>query len=261
MGDGSVYRRKPELGAFADRALRQVQHLVGAVGELLVPPQCPGCGGTGEHVEHRKSGGLCPQCKVQLQQVPRRFSPRASLRAPAWTCGPYAGAHRGIILSAKERGSRRAREIMGAVIGAALGNLAAVGVIMPPLITPIVLIPAPTRRGSARRRGGDPVTLACEFAAATMCGVEVLSLVQTQASTKDSAELGASQRRANLSGRILPNVTAGSEKHAQLRQLCESATVVLVDDVATTGATASETELVLASLGVRLDLVLVVSRA
>ncbi|OFU56385.1 hypothetical protein HMPREF3122_04080 [Corynebacterium sp. HMSC11H10] len=47
----------------------------------------------------------------------------------------------------------------------------------------------------------------------------------------------------------------------KLRQRCAQVTVILVDDVATTGATAAETELVAASLGIRIDMVLVLARA
>nr|WP_205570475.1 ComF family protein [Corynebacterium lactis] len=193
--------------------------------------------------------------------MPVRFSPRAPVRARAWACGAYAGAHRGIIIAAKERGSHRARELMGMVVLAALRRLVAQGEVMPPSITPIVLVPAPTRRASARQRGGDPITLACAFAARQEPGVVVVPVVRTESSTKDSSELGAQQRRANLSGRIVPIVGVGSKKLSEVRQLCSDATVVLVDDVATTGATAAETELVLASLGVRVDLVVVVARA
>jgi len=94
---------------------------------LVIPETCPVCG---------CSGTLCRDCKDDLQQPPVRFSPRAALRAAAWTCGPYSGARRHLILSAKERGSGEARRIMGAVFAAAVRRLASDGHIMPPEITP-----------------------------------------------------------------------------------------------------------------------------
>lgn len=219
---------------------------------LVVPESCPGCG---------RSGPLCRACKDELQQPPVRFSPRASVRAAAWVCGPYSGARRQLILSAKERGSGDARRIMGAVFAAAVRRLAFEGTIMPPEITPIVLIPAPTRPSSRRQRGGDPVTVACDYAASQLPQTSVLPLVFTDEHTRDSAELGAAQRRRNLSGQIVPFVKYRAGISPQLRKHCAEATVILVDDVATTGATAAETELVAASVGVRLDAVLVLARA
>ena len=219
---------------------------------LVVPETCPVCG---------CSGPLCRGCREDLQQPPVRFSPRAALRAAAWACGPYSGARRHLILSAKERGSGEARRIMGAVFAAAVRKLASDGNIMPPEITPIILIPAPTRLSSRRQRGGDPVTIACDFACSQLPASSVLPLVCIDEHTRDSAELGASQRRRNLSGRIVPLTHFHRGISNKLRKQCAKSTVILVDDVATTGATAAETELVAASLGIRIDMVLVLARA
>lgn len=239
-------------GRYSHDALRVLYDVASETIGLVVPETCPVCG---------RSGVLCPSCKEELQQPPVRFSPRATLRAAAWTCGPYAGARRQLILSAKERGSGEARRIMGAVFAAAVRRLASEGQIMPPEITPIILIPAPTRPSSRRRRGGDPVTVACDFAAGQLPSTSVLSLVYTDECTRDSAELGAAQRRRNLSGRIVPVAKYRAGIGSYLRKQCSEATVILVDDVTTTGATAAETELVVASLGIHIDLVLVLARA
>lgn len=219
---------------------------------LVVPETCPVCG---------RSGPLCDSCKSDLQRAPMRFSPNANLRAPAWACGPYSGARRQLVLSAKERGSGEARRIMGAVFAATVRRLASEGHIMPPEVTPIVFIPAPTRRSSRRRRGGDPITTACEFSCRQLPRAEVLALARVSECAADSSELGAAQRRRNLSGRIVPMPKYVGKDSAQLRKYCSGATVVLVDDVATTGATAAETKLVAASLGIRVDIVLVLARA
>lgn len=219
---------------------------------LVVPETCPVCG---------CSGPLCRGCREDLQQPPVRFSSRAALRAAAWACGPYSGARRHLILSAKERGSGEARRIMGAVFAAAVRKLASDGNIMPPEITPIILIPAPTRLSSRRQRGGDPVTIACDFACSQLPASSVLPLVCIDEHTRDSAELGASQRRRNLSGHIVPLTHFHRGISNKLRKQCAKSTVILVDDVATTGATVAETELVAASLGIRIDMVLVLARA
>lgn len=220
--------------------------------DLLVPESCPGCG---------RPGSLCRECKMELARLPQRVSPRAGGRAPVWACGNYSGAVRELILAAKERDSGMARQLVGEVLGAAIRHFIAAGEIMPPQITPIVLIPAPTRLSSRLRRGGDPMSAACAQIAATLPRTSVEKLVRTSQRAVDSAGLSAAGRRENLSGRIVPTLPVGSQKHQDLRLRCAQATVVLVDDIVTTGATIAETELVAASLGIRLDLVLVLARA
>lgn len=74
---------------------------------------------------------------------------------------------------------------------------------------------------------------------------------------RDSVGLGAAQRAANISGRI--RVRRGAPA-IELGCGADSATsVLLIDDVMTTGATAAESVRVLKELGVPVDGVLVVA--
>jgi predicted amidophosphoribosyltransferase len=94
------------------------------------------------------------------------------------------------------------------------------------------IVPAPSRRSAARRRGGDPVSAMAVAAATTMARVGVAAGVApclyTGGRARDSVGLDAGDRVANLAGRIRFRERAGPPRGSP---------VVLVDDVVTTGAT------------------------
>ncbi|MDO4610208.1 ComF family protein [Corynebacterium sp.] len=200
--------------------------------DLLVPGSCPGCGRPG-------ADEPCPACREDLSTPPERVLPRVPCPVPAWSCGAYRGARRRIVVTAKEAGSAAARRAMGAVLAAGVARLVADGALPPPG----VLVPAPTRAAAARRRGGDPVLAACREAAARLPACRAARLLETRPGVADSADLGARGRRSNISGAVVP--VRG------WRPGPGEGPAVLVDDVLTTGATAAESVLVLASAGIR----------
>lgn len=213
----------------------------GGLLDLVLPQSCPGCGAPGK---------ICSSCQDSLRTTPQRVSTRVAINAPVYSCGPYAGAHRRIVIHAKERGNKYARQIMGATLAATVKYLSALGEIMPPQVTPIILIPAPTRERAAIVRGGDPITEACRYATEQLPRTGVMSLVYTASSAADSAGLSASQRRRNLSGSILPH---DSVTRSKWDKYAGRSTFLLIDDVITTGSTIAETELVLASVGIEIS--------
>jgi len=144
-----------------------------------------------------------------------RVSPATHPHAPVFAFGPYADAHRGVVLAMKERRNLAVRAHVGAVLAAGLGHLEARGEI--PAGT--VLVPAPTRARSARDRGGDPVEAVCRAS-----GRPTRAVLSLAPGTADQSTLGAEERRANLSGSVrAAGVPAGE--------------LIVVDDVVTTGAT------------------------
>ena len=208
--------------------------------ELAVPSACPGCGAP---------GSPCAECRREFARPPVRVAPRVHVPAPTWSCGSYSGPRRSVVLAAKELGDVSARTVMGAVVGAALLRLVAEGEVAHPSQGRAILVPAPTRASAARRRGGDPVTAACEVAAERVAGARVAAgLLRTAEGAEDSSGLTAVGRRRNIAGRIVPSGTVEGP-------------VLLVDDVLTTGATAAHSVLVLASLGVPVAGVIVFSHA
>ncbi len=147
---------------------------------------------------------------------------------PVLSLGRYAGARRQAIVGVKERGRADLVGPLAAALRTACENLLTWGV----LDTPLTLVAAPSRRTAARRRGGDPVTRIAVRAAAELPAVNVAAALRMKAFTRDSVGLSGAGRQANIAGRIrLTRPVAGS--------------VVLVDDIVTTGATAAESVRVL----------------
>ena len=124
--------------------------------------------------------------------------------------------------------------------------------------TPLTIVPAPTRRWAARRRGGDPVTKVAELACVSLAAapahpdISVVRALRMRALARDSVGLTTSARERNVAGRVLlrGEWLAGSNTE-----------VVVVDDVVTTGATARESVRVLQSAGARVAAVLTIAFA
>jgi predicted amidophosphoribosyltransferase len=110
--------------------------------------------------------------------------------------------------------------------------------------TPLTVVPAPTRRSAARRRGGDPVARLARAAVSRHPEIVVASALRLKALTRDSVGLGTAARERNITGRVV------------LRGPPPRTEVMLVDDIVTTGATARESVRILHAAGVRVAAVL-----
>lgn len=179
-------------------------------------------------------------------------SPRLDPGVPVFALGRYAGARRQAIVAVKERGRTDLIAPLALTLGAALHQLLCWRL----LDLPLTLVPAPTRRSAARRRGGDPVTRIAAAVAARHCGLTVAPALRMRALTRDSVGLGSGARERNVAGRVLlrrrvlPDVTRSAG--------CD---VLLVDDVVTTGATLAESVRVLRSAGAAVAAALVIAAA
>lgn len=204
-----------------------VGHPVRVALDLVLPRPCPGCGGPYP---------WCAGCASTVGSRPRLVMwPEASRDGAAGFALPpvralarYAGPVRAAIIAGKERGRTDLPVVLGEAIGRGLLRLRRISVI--PQV--VWIVPAPSRRSAARRRGGDPVTTMARSAAALMashgvaCGVA--PCLYTAGGARDSVGLDATARAANLAGRVRFR-SAGAPS--------EGAPVVLLDDVLTTGAT------------------------
>ena len=152
------------------------------------------------------------------------------------------------MVAAKERGRRDLAAPLGRALAGAIVQLRDSGDLDPAELNPLVLVPAPSRRRAARRRGGDPVVRLCRAASAASAPevVSVARMLEVDGDVRDSVGLSAAQRAENLAGRI------------GVRARAPRGPVVLVDDVLTTGTTAAESVAALRRAGVGVDAVVVI---
>lgn len=165
--------------------------------------------------------------------------------------GRYAGARRQAIVAVKEHGRTDLIAPLALTLAVALQRLLCWRM----LDSPLTIVPAPTRRSAARRRGGDPIGRIAVAASAGHPGVTVAPALRMRALTRDSVGLGSGARERNIAGRVLLNrrrlpVAAG-----------RGGDVLIVDDVVTTGATLAESVRVLRRGGVRVAAALVIAAA
>jgi predicted amidophosphoribosyltransferase len=205
--------------------------VLAALLDLVLPQPCAGCGAATAWCaacDRLLAAAAASPCGLtHPDPVPTGFPLTAAAAG-------YDGAVRGALLAHKERG----RLALSRPLGAALA--AAVRCLEPP--PGVLLVPMPSSRAAVRQRGHDHARRLAREAAASLvrqgipAGVAELLVVGRR--VRDQAGLGAAGRAANLAGalRVASGVRPG-------------ATVVVVDDVVTTGASLTEATRALTSAG------------
>lgn len=207
--------------------------------DLILPLECGGCGAP--------STRWCSSCAAQLRvgdDEPHLFTARTDPGVPVFALGRHAGVRRRVIVAAKEKGRTDLIGPLATALSAGLQHLLTWGIIG----TPVTVVPAPTRRAAARRRGGDPVSRMATSAVADLPGVRVVPALRLRPWVRDSVGLSGAARQRNIAGRVrLVRPVIGE--------------VVLVDDIVTTGATAAESVRMLMRAGAEVSAVLAISHA
>ncbi|PXX01486.1 ComF family protein [Mycolicibacterium moriokaense] len=207
--------------------------------DLVLPLECGGCGAP--------STRWCAACAQELAvkpDQPHLITPRVDPGVPVLSLGRYAGARREAIVAVKEHGRADLIAPLAVALRSGIDRLLAWGVID----TPLTVVPAPTRRSSARRRGGDPVTRIAQAATNQQTTVGVVQALRLRGLVRDSVGLSGADRQRNIAGRV------------KIVRPVQGAALV-VDDIVTTGATASESVRVLQIAGVQVAGVLAIANA
>ena len=190
-----------------------------AVRDVLLVPQCAGCGEPG--------AWFCVACRDLCEPV----ALAGGLRGRG--AGAHAGPLRAAIHRFKYGGERGLAEELGALLALEVARDLAQGVVLD------ALVPVPLHRSRAASRGYDQATLLAAVVA-SRTGLPLRGALRRLRHGRPQVELDRAARAANVRGAFIGE--AGS-----LRRLA----VALVDDVATTGATLADAAAAARAAGAR----------
>ncbi|AKG43180.1 ComF family protein [Streptomyces xiamenensis] len=208
------------------------------IGDLVLPAACAGCGAA--------RAVLCTGCRALLYGARAgtarrvRPAPEPAGLPPVYAAVEYAGEPRSVLLAHKERGALALAAPLGRALALSVTAVRAHGERVADAVgrgggEVLALVPVPSARAATGRRGHDPVRRIAVAAAARLrregLAVRVLPVLRQRRTVADQAGLGAEARRANLAGAL---TAEGS------RVFAHGESVVLVDDVVTTGASLAE---------------------
>jgi len=173
--------------------------------ELVGPVRCAGC--------KRRGLALCDRCRDCLRGPEHSGTvPGVARVLAAWH---YAGAARGLVLALKLRSARHAAPPLAAGMCSAVDHHG---------LKAGIATWVPGRPGDIRGRGYDHAELLAKEVAGRL-GLRLEPLLRRVRAQPDQASLGADERRRNLAG------VFGARPVDR--------PIVVIDDVVTTGATAS----------------------
>jgi predicted amidophosphoribosyltransferase len=208
--------------------------LLAALADLVLPSACAGCGV--ERVPMRV--GVCADCAAILQAlVPFAAAPTPSpLGMPPCTAtGAYAGPLRGSLLAYKERGRHRLARPLGTLLAAAVARAALRGGGGPAV--PLIVVPVPSTARAIRERHGDHMARLATHAVRQLRqnGWQAELHQPLRALPRpDSATLDAPGRAAAAENSL---TIRPARIRVLQRRITMRSTLIVVDDIVTTGAT------------------------
>ena len=189
---------------------------------LLFPTRCFGCRDLGYLI--------CSNCRKLWN--PHIYK-STIVDLAVYSAIPYSPVAKNILLAAKEQSIKSADQLVRSAMAASLQVLFQ-------KYPNSALVPIPSAPASNRRRGRDFINEMAIFVAKDM-GVGVLPLLEQQRLVRDQSKLNIASRRENLA-------MALSIK-PQLRGNYSSESVVILDDLVTTGSTINEANRALTKAG------------
>lgn len=208
-----------------------------AAADLIIGASCAGCG--------RPAITLCASCAGMLTPQPRVAWPRPTpqiLRQPSLiepiASGIHEGPLRAVLAQFKEEGQFGLLHILGHFLASSVCFAA-------PVNRPVVLVPIPSTRVTRMRRGQDTIGDLSRAAAKALQAIGIDCIVGSPLvharRVADQSGLSAGDRSINMSDALRMRSVAGLEDRS----------IIVVDDILTTGATVAEAVRVLSEAGFR----------
>lgn len=213
---------------------RLLPDLVAGLADLVLPSACAGCGT--ERVPLRY--GTCGDCAAVLEALtpyPTAPVPPPPGMPPCTTVGAYAGPLRSALLAYKEKGRHRLARPLGVLLAGAVADAATRAGGRPGV--PVIVVAVPSTARAVRERHGDHMA---RLAAHTVrrlrsAGWQAHLVRPLRALPRpDSASLDAAARAAVAgdSLRVRPSRIRVSRRGVMMKS-----TLIVVDDIVTTGST------------------------
>jgi predicted amidophosphoribosyltransferase len=221
-----------------------------ALTDLVLPASCAACGRSGERLTY----DVCADCVAAVEALrprPARPTPAPPGLPACFALGEYEGELRELILAYKERGRHRLARPLGALLAEVVAAATA-------RYQPLLLLYVPDTGRAARERYGDHMRRLSQAAVARLRdgGRDALTLPALSARARpDSAELNAIQR-ADAARTAFTRHWRGL---AAARREAKCRSVVLLDDILTTGNTLAAATELLAEEGVEVSACAVVA--
>nr|WP_321465397.1 ComF family protein [uncultured Desulfobulbus sp.] len=221
--------------------------LLGAIQDLLFPPLCLGCS---RRLDHSRPPLFCSDCRAQLVFI---TSPRCPCCGVPYTsgvdhlCGDCLGKHNHFDLARSLLLYRPPADklILGLKFGGQLSGLHTLSTLTKSspavldLTPPDYLIPVPLHGKRLRQRGYNQSALLARGCFPQWKSKLRLDLLSRDRHTPPQSHLSGKERRQNLKGAF----------SLDGRTDLDGKTVLLIDDVLTTGSTVNECAKILRSKG------------
>lgn len=215
-----------------------------ATGDLLLGAHCPAC--------RRPWWGLCPGCRSALRARTVRLTRPTPCPAGfpiTATAGDYDQTMRRLIVAHKERQALALAPILAELLAVACWRLLRELDDAVETAGPLTLVPVPSAPAAVRARGYDATTALARRAARLLRRarpVRVRRLLRQHRGVHDQAGLDAAARHRNLADSLRVRGVAT----IRAAPAAGNGTVIIVDDLVTTGATLTEADRALTAAGI-----------
>lgn len=244
-----------------------MRRVVSEMLDFFVPPTCAGCGA--------ETVTLCGRCLSELASPVRATWPRYG-RLPVVGAGEYTSALRSCLVAYKEHDRRDLVRVLGILLAravlAVIEHASASGLPSPRpsgvpnpgpsgspspgpsdgrFAAPTLLVPVPATREALRRRGANHVEVLGRRAAGLLraegLAVTCTDLLEVVAH-RDQVGFGSRARRRNVRGthRVADGASGRGPGAPDARS---AASVIVLDDICTTGSTVAESARALRASG------------
>jgi len=193
---------------------------------LLFPTRCFGCRDLGYLI--------CSNCRKLWNPHIYRST---IVDLAVYSAIPYSPVAKNILLAAKEQSIKSADQLVRSAMAASLQVLFQ-------KYPNSALVPIPSAPASNRRRGRDFINEMAIFVAKDM-GVGVLQLLEQQRLVRDQSKLNIASRRENLAMALSIKPQLGGNYSSE--------SVVILDDLVTTGSTINEANRALTKAGFKVQ--------